>query len=76
MKYLLIVVALFFSACSHFSFNAQMCDQQDMNGNMSMSGECQNYDEEAAEHSAYPKVETQSKEDFNKEIKKGRSSEK
>jgi len=73
-KIFLLALVLAFSGCSHFRITTAMCDPNDVNN---LNGECRDYDEKEAEKSAYPKShieETQSREDFNEELKKERSS--
>lgn len=47
-KYIL-VLAFLFSGCSHFTFNASMCDQIASEPNAVMPEECRNYNEEEAQ---------------------------
>lgn len=58
--------------CSYFRFSVAMCDPDDINN---VTGECRDYDEQEAEKSVYPKsrkIETQSKDEFDKELRKER----
>jgi hypothetical protein len=42
---------MLFTACSHFTFNASMCDQISSDPNAQMPSECRNYVEEEAQKS-------------------------
>ena len=44
-----IVLVLFFSSCSHFTFNATMCDQIASDPQVTMPEECRNYNEDEAQ---------------------------
>ena len=54
----LALIALFFSACSHFSVNSTMCEQVGNEPNSNIPQECQNYSEEKAKQ-AYFKEQKQ-----------------
>lgn len=69
---LLTGMLLFLDGCSYFRFSVAMCDPNDINN---LSAECRDYDEKEAEKSVYPKSRksvTQSREEFDKEIRKER----
>jgi len=69
---LLIGMLLLLDGCSYFRVSVGMCDSSDINN---VSGECKDYDEKEAAKSAYPKSHknvTQTKEEFDKEIKEER----
>lgn len=68
----LLVFLVILDGCSYFRFSVAMCDPNDINN---VSGECKDYDEKEAAKSAYPKnhkIDTKSRKDFDKEIKKER----
>jgi|GEM_PF-876715 len=70
---LYLAALLFFSGCSHFTFNAAMCDQIMSDPTATVPEECRNYSEEEAEK-AFNKnrPKTHSREDiieFNKNNK-------
>jgi hypothetical protein len=44
-----ILFSVLFTACSHFTFNAAMCDQIASEPNSVMPSECRNYNEEEAQ---------------------------
>jgi len=75
MKYVALVsFVLLVGGCSHFRINAMMCNgiENDPNANPATLEECRNYDEKEAEKASLPHNETQSKENFDKEIKEER----
>jgi len=51
MYKLYLLMPLVFSACSHFTFNATMCDQIATDPNAMVSEECRIYNEEEAQKS-------------------------
>jgi len=55
---ILALIALLFSACSHFSVNSTMCEQVGSEPNSNVPQECQNYSEEKAQK-AYFKEQKQ-----------------
>jgi hypothetical protein len=46
---LYILTVLLFSGCSHFTFNAPMCDQLASDPHATIPAECRNYNEKEAE---------------------------
>ena len=73
--YKLLLVAIFaFSGCSHFTFNAKMCDQIASDPHATVPQECRNYNEEEAQKAfdnTKNRTETSDKEiiEFNKKDK-------
>lgn len=69
-----ILIALSFSGCSYFTFNAAMCDQIASDPNAVMPQECRNYNEEEADKAFHKVVEDKKVTDkdlkFNKEEEK------
>ncbi len=60
MYKIVILIALSFSGCSYFTFNAAMCDQIASNPNTGMPEECRNYNEKEADK-AFHKVKNENK---------------
>ena len=50
-----LIIALTFSGCSYFTFNASMCEQIASDPQATMPQECQDYDEKKADK-AFNKV--------------------
>ena len=58
-----LLYSLFLSGCSHFTFNASMCDQIASDPNAVMPNECRNYDEEEADKAFHQTKDEQESQD-------------